>query len=178
MPGTNSSGRRTPRPREKLKVEAASNNVLETLTLDGTYYQNQFHLNESGSTDQITYAACYCRGTLIATANGEIAVEDLKIGDSVVTASGALRKIVWIGTRAYSPRFAGNNPDLLPIRFRAGSLDYGVPRRDLLVSPEHAMFLDGVLIWPSISSMARPSSRKSLKTISNISTSNWQAMTG
>ena len=54
------------------------------------------------------------------------AVEDLKIGDLVVTASGALRKIVWIGTRAYSPRFASNNPDLLPIRFRAGSLDYGV----------------------------------------------------
>ncbi len=128
-----------------LKVEDASNHVLETLTLDGAYNQNQFHLNESGSTDQIT-CACYCAGTLIATANGEIAVEDLKIGDSVVTASGALREIVWIGTRAYSPRFAGANPDLLPIRFKVGSLADGVPRRDLLVSPEHAMFLDGVLI--------------------------------
>ena len=128
-----------------LKVEDASNHVLETLTLDGAYNQNQFHLNESGSTDQIT-CACYCARTLIATANGDIAVEDLKIGDSVVTASGARRKIVWIGARAYSARFAGANPDLLPIRFKVGSLADGVPRRDLLVSPEHAMFLDGVLI--------------------------------
>ncbi len=132
-----------------LEVENASGTqVLETLTLDGTYYQNQFNLayNSSTSADVITYAACYCAGTLIATANGEVAVENLKIGDSVVTASGARRKIVWIGTRAYSARFAANNPDLLPIRFRAGSLDVGVPRRDLLVSPEHAMFLDSVLI--------------------------------
>ena len=62
---------------ENLEVENASGTqVLETLTLDGTYYQNQFNLayNSSTSADVITYAACYCAGTLIATANGEVAV--------------------------------------------------------------------------------------------------------
>ncbi len=90
--------------------------------------------------------ACYCAGTRIAAARGEVAVEDLKIGDLVRTMSGAFRPLKWIGRRAYSARFAGNHPDLLPIRFKTGSLADNVPARDLLVSPKHAMFLDGVLI--------------------------------
>ncbi|MGO8778301.1 MAG: Hint domain-containing protein, partial [Rhodomicrobium sp.] len=47
-----------------------------------------------------TSPACYCAGTLIATADGEVAVEDLKIGDRLLTASGALRVLKWIGRRA------------------------------------------------------------------------------
>ncbi|MBS1016332.1 Hint domain-containing protein [Acetobacter persici] len=94
---------------------------------------------------------CYCPGTLIATTRGEVAVEDLKIGDRVVTASGKRRPIRWIGNRAYSGRFAATNPDVLPILFRAGSLGVGasgeaLPRRDLRVSPLHAMYLEGVLV--------------------------------
>ncbi len=88
---------------------------------------------------------CYCAGTLILTDHGEVPVETLAIGDLVVTANGAARPIRWIGRRSYAGRFA-RGTHVLPICFKAKSLDADQPRRDLWVSPHHAMFLGGVLI--------------------------------
>ena len=92
------------------------------------------------------FVACYARGTLIATPAGEIAVEDLAIGDPVTTAAGAAEPVRWIGRRSYAGRFLAGRRHLLPIVFRAGSLGSGLPRRDLRVSPAHAMLLDGLLV--------------------------------
>jgi len=98
-----------------------------------------------GSDDYIT---CYATGTRIATARGEVAVEHLRAGDLVVTGHGGapLQPIAWIG-RARA-RVAGhpNRAAVAPILIRAGALADGVPHRDLRVSPEHAMFLDGCLV--------------------------------
>jgi hypothetical protein len=94
----------------------------------------------------ISAIACYARGTRILTSDGEVAVEALRIGMHVQTAGGALRVIRWIGCRSYAGRCLAVNPGVHPIRFRADSLGAGLPRRDLLVSPGHAMFLDGLLI--------------------------------
>ena len=93
-----------------------------------------------------TDAPCYCHGTRIETASGDVPVQALAAGDVVLTASGEHRFIRWIGHRSYAGRFLTVNPSVQPVRFRAGSLGGGLPRRDLLVSPEHAMFLDGLLI--------------------------------
>jgi autotransporter passenger strand-loop-strand repeat protein len=89
---------------------------------------------------------CFCRGTLIRTDRGEVPVERLAIGQMVMTASGTARPIKWIGRRAYNPRFVAGNRKVMPIRIEAGALADGMPRRDLWLSPEHALSLHGVLV--------------------------------
>ena len=89
---------------------------------------------------------CFCRGTLIRTALGAVPVEALAIGDRVATQSGEMRPIKWIGKRAYDGRFIAGNRDILPIRIEAGALAGATPARDLLLSPEHALVLDGLLV--------------------------------
>lgn len=90
--------------------------------------------------------ACFRRGTLIRTEAGEVPVETLAIGDRVLTASGTARPIKWIGRRAYDARFITGNDRVLPIRIEAGALGDDVPGRDLFVSPEHAIVIDGLYL--------------------------------
>jgi T5SS/PEP-CTERM-associated repeat protein len=99
----------------------------------------------SGTDIFLSNAPCYCRGTLILTELGERAVEDLQIGDRLATRAG-LRPIKWVGRRSYDPRFIRGQKSVLPVVISAGALAHGVPARDLWVSPEHALYLDGVLV--------------------------------
>lgn len=93
----------------------------------------------------LNYVACFCPGTMIETADGEAPVETLSIGDMVKNAAGGLRRLRWIGRRSYSADFVENNANVLPVTICAGALEDGVPRRDLRVSPFHAMYVDGAL---------------------------------
>jgi hypothetical protein len=122
------------------------------LTVTGLLGSETLKLDPSDGTAFTTMAdglsgtelvACFCRGTLILTETGQVPVEDLAIGDHVVTLSGAARPVKWIGHRAYDPRFVAGNRAVLPIRVEAGVLGDGVPARDLFVSPEHALYLPG-----------------------------------
>lgn len=88
---------------------------------------------------------CFYPGTMLATEQGEIAVEHVTAGTMLKTAAGALLPVRWVGWSEVSLRFA-DPLRALPIRISAGALADNVPVRDLLVSPDHALFLDGVLV--------------------------------
>ena len=131
-------------------VLADNGNTVATLQFDGNYSSNSFSVAANGgaldlSDPTATTFACYCRGTRIRTERGEATVEDLTIGDKVMTGSGRARPIKWIGrsnvvTRLCDPLKAW------PVRIKAHALAEAVPSRDLLVSPDHALLIDDVLI--------------------------------
>ena len=116
-----------------------------SVLLSGTYLDN-FQVTSNSGTITVTNP-CFLRGTRIATLRGEVAVEDLRIGDLVVTTAGT-QPVKWIGTRGFVTRLlhAHNRAAALPVRIAAGALDEAIPARDLLVSPDHMLCLDDVLI--------------------------------
>ena len=99
----------------------------------------------------LAIVTCFVEGTRIRTPSGEIAVEALREGDLVTirdpqTAADQVQPIRWIGRRRINLR-RHRQPDLAsPIRIRRNACAEGIPQRDLLVSPDHAVFLDDVLV--------------------------------
>jgi Ca2+-binding RTX toxin-like protein len=102
-------------------------------------------LSGFGADDVIT---CFAEGTRIATARGEVPVEQLRAGDVVVTAHGGapLQPLVWVGRTEVNVMRQRDKTKAAPVLIKAGALAGGVPHRDLRVSPEHAVFLDGRLV--------------------------------
>ncbi|HXT81887.1 MAG TPA: Hint domain-containing protein, partial [Acetobacteraceae bacterium] len=89
---------------------------------------------------------CYAQGTRIATPRGDIPIEQLAIGDAVLTSAGEAKPIVWIGQRRIDCRRHANPLVAEPIRIARDAFGDDQPRRDLLVSPQHGLLVDGVLI--------------------------------
>jgi hypothetical protein len=88
---------------------------------------------------------CFCRGTHLATPAGEVPVERLAIGDTVLTSRGVARTIVWIGEgQVLATR--GRRNAATPIVVCKGALADNVPHRDLRVTKGHSFHIDGVLI--------------------------------
>jgi hypothetical protein len=89
---------------------------------------------------------CFGRGTLIQTAHGEVPVEDLAKGALVMTTNGAL-PVKWVGRQTIRRNASASwHPNVVPIRVSRFAIDNRTPQRDLYLSPEHSLLIDGVLI--------------------------------
>ncbi|KQQ26187.1 hypothetical protein ASF53_21335 [Methylobacterium sp. Leaf123] len=85
---------------------------------------------------QFEAPVCFTTGTLIRTMHGDVPIEELALHDRVVTASGGLRPIVWIGQREVKC-----TPHTAPVRVLAGAFGPDVPMRDLYLSPGHPVLI-------------------------------------
>lgn len=82
-----------------------------------------------------TNVPCFVGGTLIATRRGSVPVEDLEVGDEVITMDHGFQKIRWIGSTSVPA-----TGRLAPVVIRRGAMGND---RDLRVSPQHRMLVRG-----------------------------------
>jgi hypothetical protein len=85
-----------------------------------------------------TNVMCFCRGTRIATARGQIPVEHLELGDRVITRDRGYQRIRWIGCTSREAQ-----AHIAPIIIRAGVMQND---RDLRVSPNHRLLVKGPMV--------------------------------
>ncbi len=116
-------------------------------TLVENYGSSSLNIAYGAASETEAVAPCYAGGTRILTQRGEIAVEQLHVGDRVVALlDQGLVAIRWLGHRTLNLRNHPCPDQVRPVRICAGAFSNGLPYRDLRVSPGHALYVDGVLI--------------------------------
>ncbi len=107
----------------------------------------------NGTSGDAYTVICFVSGTLIRTARGDAAVEDLSVGDLAVTAAGNARPIIWIGQRTIECARHPRANEVLPVRIAAHAFAENRPARDLVVSPGHSIAVDllGEVLIPASS---------------------------
>jgi hypothetical protein len=92
---------------------------------------------------------CFAAGTRILTATGERMVESLLQGDIVLTLADSelsAQPVKWIGRRRLERATHPHPETVAPVCIQRGAFAEAMPHADLLVSPDHAVFVDGKLI--------------------------------
>ncbi len=92
---------------------------------------------------------CLAAGTFVRTPSGDVRIEDLWNCNEIVTlrdGAETVEPIKWVGRRRVDVKRHPRPELIAPVRIRAGAIAEGRPARDVLVSPEHAIYCDGVLV--------------------------------
>ncbi|MDR3533566.1 MAG: Hint domain-containing protein [Rhodopila sp.] len=127
-----------------LTLTSGSNTYTLDIETPGPSGTADFALSSDGNggTDVVV---CFAAGTQIGTPDGEVPVEQLQIGDRVLTARNGPRPVKWIGQgKVLATR--GKRSAATPVIVRKGALADNVPNRDLRVTKAHSLYIDDVLI--------------------------------
>jgi hypothetical protein len=116
---------------------------------NGDYYlfSNDAPIDLGDVTDieQIDTVICFLAGTMIGCPAGERAIETLTIGEPVITADGRIVLVKWVGRQTVIAPF-GMPEGRRPVVIAAGALAENMPTRDLRLTSDHALLIDGVLV--------------------------------
>jgi hypothetical protein len=121
------------------------NNVV-SLTHAGNEAVND-NLDNQTSTGQLRYpendqvVICFTPGTCLATVRGEVAVENLREGDRVITRDNGIKTLAWAGKRDFTGPELASRPEFNPVHISKGALGNDMPKRDMVVSPNHRMVI-------------------------------------
>lgn len=134
-----------PRRRHFLRVIAAAAATMPLLTFQAHAHHRPGHPRPRPRPRPRHH--CLLIGNAVLTDRGPVAVERLRIGDLVLTETGAFKPVRGIGRSAFvrEPEERWEE-SVAPVRIAQSAISPGVPARDLYLSPEHALFLDGFLI--------------------------------
>ena len=123
----------------------------DQIVLSGTYTSAVFTAaadpSNFGTEITLDSVSCYGRGSRILTLRGAVPVEALRLGERVRTVLGARdAPIVWLGRREVDCAGAPHPGRVWPVRVAAGAFGPGLPAADLTLSPDHAVYVNCVLI--------------------------------
>ena len=123
-----------------LSISDGVTNFASLQLRGSTYTSSTFSLRSDGS-GGTEVVSCFAAGTRIRTPSGDRAVETLRVGETVTVLSEQhAAPIESIERRRVDCR------RVAPVRIAAGAFGAGMPQRDLYLSPDHALFIDGALV--------------------------------
>jgi hypothetical protein len=137
---------------QDVTLDVTENATNGTITLDNVQFTGAatgfvITTDTANGDAAIQAAPCFAAGTRIATTRGEVAVEDLNVGDLALTVlTRTAEPILWIGCRHVHCANHRRPKQVWPIRVAANAFGRGQPHTTLYLSPDHAIYIRNVLI--------------------------------
>ncbi|MFT8463405.1 Hint domain-containing protein [Acetobacter persici] len=121
--------------------------LVSYVTLAKGVSTSDFHWDTGSSS-----IVCFLANSMIRTPDGDVAVEDLRIGDQIVAfdwknKKDVLRPVVWVGKARATVRLGLHDDEAgYPVRVLKDAVSDGVPYKDMLITAEHCLFFKGKFV--------------------------------